>query len=48
MSAVGIIVLHFTPGQVRSQPNEVVTAIRSAIAAGRGRPLPAVRALAAD
>ena len=47
MSAVGIIVLHFTPRQVHSQRSEVMTAIRSAIASGRGRPLPAIRTLAA-
>jgi hypothetical protein len=47
MSAVGIIVLHFTPGQIHSQRTEVVTAIRSAIAAGRNPPLPAIRTLAA-
>jgi len=47
MSAHGIIALHFTPGQISTKRNEVVTAIRSAIAAGRSRPLPRIRALAA-
>jgi hypothetical protein len=47
MSAHGIIVLHFTPGQIAAKRNEVVTAIRSGIAAGRSRPLLRIRALAA-
>jgi hypothetical protein len=46
MSAYGILVLHFTPGQIRSERHEVTTAIRKALTAGR--PLPAVRALPAD
>jgi hypothetical protein len=48
MSAHGIIALHFTPGQIYTKRNEVVTVIRSAIAAGRSRPLPRIRALAAN
>jgi len=48
MSAHGIIALHFTPGQIATKRNEVVTAIRSAIAAGRSRPLPQIGALAAN
>ena len=48
MSAHGIIALHFTPGQIAAKRGEVVSAIRSAIAAGRNRPLPQVRALAAS
>jgi hypothetical protein len=47
MSAHGIIALHFTPGQINSQRSEVATTIRSAIAAGAGRPLPQIRALPA-
>jgi hypothetical protein len=45
MSAHGIIVLHFTPGQINTKRNEVATAIRSALAAGCSRPLPRIRAL---
>jgi hypothetical protein len=48
MSAHGIIALHFTPGQIRTKRNEVVTAIRSAIEAGRSRPPPPIRALPAS
>jgi hypothetical protein len=47
MSAAGIIVLHFPPSRIRSQRSEVAAAIRSALAAGRGRPLPQIRALPA-
>jgi len=47
MSAVGIIVLHFTPQQITTQPSRVADLIRSALAAGRDRPLPQVRTLPA-
>jgi very-short-patch-repair endonuclease len=46
MSAHGIIVLHFTPHQIRDQPKEVAGAIRSALQAAAGRSLP-IRALPA-
>ena len=48
MSAIGIIVLHFTPGRIRAQRNTVAAEIRSALAAGRDRPLPALRVLPAS
>jgi hypothetical protein len=38
MSAHGIIVLHFTPRQIRQESARVVAQIRSALAAGRERP----------
>ncbi len=38
MSACGILVLHFSPRQIRSRPAEVVAAIKNALAAGSGRP----------
>src|SRR5262249_12118106 len=47
MSAVGIIVLHFTPQQITTQPSRVADLIRSALAAGRDRPLPQGRTLPA-
>ena len=47
MSAVGIIVLHFTPRQINTQRSEVAELIRKALAAGQGRPLPRVRTLPA-
>ena len=43
MAAVGIIVLHFAPGQIYTERTEVAGLIRSALAAARGRPLPEVR-----
>ena len=36
--AHGVLLLHFTPRQIRGQPEEVVAQIRAALAAGRGRP----------
>ncbi len=36
--AQGVLLLHFTPSQIRSAPEEVITQIRAALAAGRARP----------
>jgi hypothetical protein len=36
--AQGVLLLHFTPRQIRSAPEEVIAQIRAALAAGRGRP----------
>jgi hypothetical protein len=47
MSAQGIIVLHFPPSRIRTAGGEVTAEIRSALAAARGRELPAVRAVSA-
>jgi hypothetical protein len=47
MAAAGIIVLHFPPSRIYTEPKEVIAEIRSALAAGRGRPLPQVRTLPA-
>jgi hypothetical protein len=47
MAAAGIIVLHFPPNRIYSEPKEVIAEIRSALAAGRGRLLPQVRTLPA-
>jgi hypothetical protein len=44
MGRCGIVVQHFTPGQIRTKPGQVVTDIRSALWAGRQRPALAVRA----
>lgn len=35
MGRYGIVVLHFTPGQIRTKPEQVVTDIRAALLAGR-------------
>jgi hypothetical protein len=47
MAAAGIIVLHFPPSRIYAERKEVIAEIRSALAAGRGRSLPQVRALPA-
>jgi hypothetical protein len=36
--ARGVLLLHFTPGQIRTQPGEATTQIRAALTAGRARP----------
>jgi len=38
MGKYGIVVLPFTPKQIRSQPAEVLATIRAALEAARGRP----------
>jgi very-short-patch-repair endonuclease len=38
MSSHGILVLHFTPGQIRSDPATVVAAITDTLRAGQARP----------
>jgi hypothetical protein len=43
MSAHGIIVLHFTPRQIRTESDQVIAQIQSALAAGRARPRLALR-----
>jgi hypothetical protein len=48
MSAHGIITLHFTPAQVRDDPERVVADIKSALAAGRARPPLPIRAVPPD
>ncbi len=45
MSAHGIIVLHFPPSRIRSDPVGVVAEIKAALAAGQARPRLPVRAL---
>jgi hypothetical protein len=47
MSARGIIVMHFTPGQLRASPVEVIAQIRSALEKGKQRPPLAIRAVPA-
>ena len=48
MSSYGIVVLHFTPRQIRTQPRAIIATIRQALAAaGHGRALP-LRAIPAD
>jgi very-short-patch-repair endonuclease len=47
MTACGILVLHFMPTQVRTEPATVATGIRSALQAGRQRAALDIRALPA-
>jgi hypothetical protein len=47
MAAAGIVVLHFPPNRIYTEPKEVIAQIRSALDAGRGRALPQVRTLPA-
>jgi hypothetical protein len=47
MAKHGILVLPFTPRQIRTQPAEVLAAIRDAIENARGRPPLNVRTEAA-
>jgi very-short-patch-repair endonuclease len=44
MTALGILVLHFSPRQIRGEPNEVVAAIRSALRSRAGQRLADVQA----
>ena len=47
MRAVGINVLHFTPRQIRTQPAQVIAAIRSALAVPAFRPTVPIRTVSA-
>ena len=38
MGKYGIVVLPFTPRQIRNQPAEVIATIRAALESARGRP----------
>jgi hypothetical protein len=48
MSKHGIIVLHFTPRQIRTQPEAVIATISQALTAARQRPAPPLRAVPAS
>jgi hypothetical protein len=47
MSAHGIVVLRFSPRRLRTQPRQVAAEIKSALAAGRSRGAPQIRAIPA-
>lgn len=47
MTALGILVLHFTPRQIRAEPQEVLSAIRAALSVRQGQPAPRIRAVPA-
>jgi very-short-patch-repair endonuclease len=44
LGAHGIILLHFSPNQIRAEPATVVADLKAALAAGRARPRVPVRA----
>jgi very-short-patch-repair endonuclease len=41
LTAAGVLVLHFSPRQIRDEPGQVVAAIAAAL--GAGRPLASIR-----
>ncbi len=47
MSAHGILVLHFTPRQIREEPADVLATIRDALGSRRGQPVPPIRTVLA-
>jgi very-short-patch-repair endonuclease len=47
MTAAGILVLHFTPRQIREEPDQVIATIRAALASRRGAEVPLIRTLPA-
>jgi very-short-patch-repair endonuclease len=47
MSAHGIVVLHFTPRQIRTQRQTVAARIQSSLTSDRSHPLPHIKALPA-
>ena len=47
MTAAGILVLHFTPRQIRAEPDEVAALIKDALDGAAGRTRPRIRALPA-
>ena len=47
MTAAGILVLHFTPRQIREEPDQVIATIRAALASRRGTEVPLIRTLPA-
>jgi very-short-patch-repair endonuclease len=48
MTAVGILVLHFTPRQIREEPDQVIATIRAALDNRRCAAIPAIKTLPAN
>jgi len=48
MTAAGILVLHFTPRQIRGEPDQVLATIRAALVRRRGAAIPAIRTVPAS
>jgi len=47
VTALGILVLHFSPRQVREEPTAVIEAIRSALRSRSGQPVAGIQTLPA-
>jgi hypothetical protein len=47
MTSLGILVLHFSPRQIREEPHDVLATIRTALLSRRGQPTPRIRAVPA-
>jgi very-short-patch-repair endonuclease len=47
LQSLGILVLHFSPRQIRQEPQEVVATIRAALSNRRGQPIPTIRTVSA-
>ncbi|HEX9516209.1 MAG TPA: hypothetical protein VF940_08570 [Streptosporangiaceae bacterium] len=43
LTALGILVLHFSPRQIRAERDQVLATIRAALASRRGHPRLAIR-----
>ena len=47
LTALGVLVLHFSPRQIRDEPDQVLATIRAALASRRGQSRLAIRTLPA-
>jgi very-short-patch-repair endonuclease len=47
MTALGLLVLHFSPRQIKHEPDQVLSIVRQALESRRGHPMPPVRTLSA-
>ncbi len=47
MTAHGILVLHFSPKQIRNEPGDIISRIAASLAIGRTRPSLPIRAVPA-
>ncbi len=48
LTSLGILVLHFTPRQIRQEPEQVLAIIRQALASRGGRASPGIRTVPAE
>jgi len=47
MTALGLLVLHFTPRQIREEPDQVLAIIKAALESRKGHMLHAIRTVPA-